>query len=135
MVIYKGKAHYKSWYTNLEDEDEATVFAISDKGWTNQVLGLEYLKQCFEPCTWFRVSPNEYRLLVVDGHNSHFSWNFQFYCVQHKIILFGIPPHTTHLLQPLDVGLFSPLQHYYSKEVDICARLGSSAIGKGNFMS
>ena len=134
MVIYKGKAYYKGWHTSLEGEDGGTVFAISDKGWTNQVLGLEYLQQCFEPSTWFRCGPGEYRLLIVDGHNSHFSWDFQWFYLQHNIVLFCIPPHTTHIVQPLDVGLFSPLQHYYSKEVDKCTRLGTGAIRKGNFM-
>ena len=47
MVIYKAKAYYSGWHTNLEDEDPGTVFALSDKGWTNQVLGVEYLKLLF----------------------------------------------------------------------------------------
>lgn len=40
------------------------------------------------------------------------------YCDQHKIMLMIFPPHSTHTLQPLDVGLFSPLAKYYSKELD-----------------
>ena len=30
---------------------------------------------------------------------------------KHKIHLFCLPAHTTHRLQPLDVGVFGPLQH------------------------
>jgi hypothetical protein len=37
---------------------------------------------------------------------------------QHSIILLILPPHTTHRLQPLDVGLFQPLSTYYSWELD-----------------
>jgi hypothetical protein len=46
--------------------------------------------------------------------------NLQFcdFCKAHDIVLFCLPAHTTHLLQPLDVGLFSPLQQYYGKFVD-----------------
>ena len=32
--------------------------------------------------------------------------------------LFCLPPHSTHLLQPLDVGLFGPLQHFYGIGID-----------------
>lgn len=44
-----------------------------------------------------------------------------------------LPPHTTHLTQPLDVGLFSPLQHYYSKAVDSFMRAGGLALGREDF--
>ena len=27
--------------------------------------------------------------------------------------MFVLPAHSSHLTQPLDVGLFGPLQHYY----------------------
>ena len=32
--------------------------------------------------------------------------------------LFCLPPHSTHLLQPHDVGLFGPLQHFYGIGLD-----------------
>src|SRR4030088_3286790 len=35
-----------------------------------------------------------------------------------RIILLILPPHTTHCLQPLDVGLFQPLLTAYSKALD-----------------
>ncbi|RPA98386.1 hypothetical protein L873DRAFT_1041108 [Choiromyces venosus 120613-1] len=33
-------------------------------------------------------------------------------------IPFCFPTHSSHLLQPLDVGLFSPQQYYYVTELD-----------------
>ena len=32
------------------------------------------------------------------------------YCINHKIILFLLPLHASHVLQPLDVGVFGPLK-------------------------
>ena len=32
----------------------------------------------------------------------------------------GIPPHTTHKLQQLDVSFFGPLQTFYRQECDSC---------------
>jgi DDE superfamily endonuclease len=37
---------------------------------------------------------------------------------QNRILLAFLPPHSTHRLQPLDVGLFSPLAHFYTQEID-----------------
>jgi hypothetical protein len=34
-----------------------------------------------------------------------------------KVILLCLPPHTTHLLQPLDIGLFAPLSVYYKNNI------------------
>jgi hypothetical protein len=35
---------------------------------------------------------------------------------KHNVVLFVLPPHTSHLTQPLDVGAFGPLKSMYSKE-------------------
>ena len=38
-----------------------------------------------------------------------------------KIILLYIPPHSSHLLQPLNVGYFSPLKSAYSDAILVLA--------------
>jgi hypothetical protein len=40
------------------------------------------------------------------------------YADANRILLAVLPPHSTHRLQPLDVGLFSPLTTYYSQQID-----------------
>lgn len=56
MLIYKGKAQYAQWHRYLEEEDKDTVFSFSPKGWTNQVLGVDYLTLLFDPYTRRRYS-------------------------------------------------------------------------------
>jgi hypothetical protein len=55
----------------------------------------------------------EYRILILDGHDSHITTKAIQYCIDNKIILLCLPPHTTHMLQPLDVGCFGPLAQVY----------------------
>jgi len=40
------------------------------------------------------------------------------YADANRILLVVLPPYLTYRLQPLDVGLFSPLAIYYSQQID-----------------
>jgi len=46
-----------------------------------------------------------------------------------------MPAHTSHLLQPLDVGCFSPLKTAYRREVTELARLSVYHVDKEEFLS
>jgi hypothetical protein len=52
-----------------------------------------------------------------DSHESHHSLEFQELCKENNIYTLCMPPHSSHLLQPLDVGCFLPLKRAYSREV------------------
>jgi hypothetical protein len=131
LYIYAGKAHLIGNH-DYEEEDSA-VFAISDNGWTNDNIGLLWLKDHFEIETR-PDDPNEYRLLILDGHSSHLTLEFLDYAQAHKIEILCFPGHSTHLLQPLDVGIFGPLGTYYSNEVDDWTRTHPyQSINKGDF--
>src|SRR4051812_37528704 len=63
-------------------------------------------------------SGNSRRLLLADGHSSHVNLRFINYCDENRIVLVVLPPHLTHRLQPLNVGIFSPLAHAYLQEIN-----------------
>jgi len=46
-----------------------------------------------------------------------------------------MPPHTSHLLQPLDVGVFGPLKRAYGKLVEDMMVGGNNHIDKADFLS
>ena len=50
-----------------------------------------------------------YWLLILDGHESHLNHDFKDYCLEIKILTLCMPAHSSHILQPLDVVCFSPL--------------------------
>ena len=47
-------------------------------------------------------------LLTLDGHGSHFTPDALKRAADEGIIIFCIPPNTTHRAQPLDVSFFGP---------------------------
>lgn len=99
---------------DYETRDNA-VFGISDSGWSNDKHGFQWLSIHFEPQT---KTPHHHQLLIIDRHLSHLSVKFLEFCLNYNIHLLSLPLHSTHILQPLDVGLFSPLKEYYTKLLD-----------------
>ena len=49
-------------------------------------------------------------LLILDGHRSHIGYEVRRLAQANGVHLLKLPPHTTHLLQPLDVGVFNHLK-------------------------
>ena len=76
----------------------------------------------------------KYRLLILDGHTSHVSLPFIEYCEEHNIIPLCLPPHSTHILQPLDVGIFSPLAKAYKSRIQQNSIHGTKRITNEQFL-
>ena len=57
-----------------------------------------------------------YRLVIVDGHDSDMNMELVGFCLASDIVAYGLPSHSTHLLQPLDVASLSRLQKSYGKQ-------------------
>ena len=74
-------------------------------------------------------------MLILDGHRSHLTLAFDQYCTEHQIVLLCIPPHSSHLLQPLDVSCFSILKRLYGHQIEQLIRLGVDHIDKEDFLS
>lgn len=110
-LIYGGEAFQNTWLEDVNANDEA-FFATSSKGWSNDDLGYKWLVQVFDRCT--KHLKHRRRLLIVDGHSSHVNMKFINRCDELRILLAVLPSHSTHRLQPLDVGLFSPLATHYT---------------------
>jgi hypothetical protein len=73
-------------------------------------------------------------MLIVDGHESHNTVVFHQYCKDNKIIPVCMPPHSSHLLQPLDVGCFAPLKQAYGDQVNKLVRTRITHITKLEFL-
>lgn len=55
-------------------------------------------------------------LILFDGHRSHTSLTLTDWAKRNNVILFVLPPHSSHLTQPLDVGVFGPFKSMYYTE-------------------
>jgi hypothetical protein len=130
MIIMQGKVHQSPWYTNLPQD---WVIAVSDNGWTTNELGVQWIKH-FNSHTEDRAK-GVYRLLIVDGHASHTTPEFESYCKANNIITLCMPAHSSHLLQPLDVSCFAVLKRAYGMAVSQWIRNGINHIDKEDFLA
>jgi hypothetical protein len=131
FIIFKGLNHLESWYQDRELPTD-WVITTSENGWTTNQIGLDWIKH-FDRHTASRAV-GKWRLLVLDGHETHHSVDFEDYCKANNIITLCMPPHSSHLLQPLDVGCFRPLKRAYGKEIEDLMRVGFTAISKEDFL-
>lgn len=112
---------------------QMNIISISKNGWTTDELRLEWLQKVFDPFTALRTI-GRYRLLILDGHSSHATAEFDKFCTERLIIPLYMPPHSSHLLQPLDVTCFAPLKRLYGQGIQKLIRNEIHFIGKKDFL-
>jgi hypothetical protein len=69
------------------------------------------------------------RMLILDGHGNRASVEFMWECNNYVDIIY-LPAHSSHVLQPFDLGTFSPLKSCYRKEIADLAYLDDAALVK-----
>jgi hypothetical protein len=75
------------------------------------------------------------RLLILNSYSSYLTAEFNLFCKENAIIYLYMPPHSSHLLQPLDVGVFRPLKQAYRKLVERIIMAGNNHVNKQDFLS
>ena len=88
LIIFKGKEHPDTWYKELPKD---WSIAVSPNGWTTDEIGRYWVEKVFNLHTKDRCV-GAYRLLVLDGHNSHSTAQFEHFCGENKIIPLYLPP-------------------------------------------
>lgn len=120
LIIFKGKTLSKCWLTNAPQH---WMFSYNTEGWTSIEHCKKWITENFEPST--REKANRHpRLLIFDGHDSHTMVDIVLPCIQNQIHLALLPPHTSHLTQPLDIGVFSSLKSHMTHELNRFIRTG-----------
>lgn len=129
-MIYKGETLNSKWVPPTAPLE--WLYTNSSSGWTSDTLGLEWLTNVFEPKKKPK-NPDLRRLLVIDGHGSHVTGDFIAKAIEYKIDLCVFPPHSSHILQPLDVGVFRSLKGALSFEIDRLSCLDPGRVSKAEW--
>ena len=104
FVIFKAKTLSPLW---MKNGVPGTAYACSANGWIDTELFHLWLSTHFLK---YAVSSRPL-LLVLDGYNTHYQPETVKFAKSNYIIMFCLPPHTTHVSQPLDTCVFRPLKN------------------------
>jgi hypothetical protein len=63
-----------------------------------------------------------WKILLLDGHESHRTDEFKLKAIENHILPFYFPSHLTHILQPLDVGIFRLWKHFHDLVIQAALR-------------
>lgn len=83
---------------------------FSQNGWINKEIYIQWLKFFVQS-----IPPARLVLLLQDSHVSHVSIELIEFTRENGVHLLCLPAHTTHILQPLDVGVFRSFKAHFSK--------------------
>ena len=132
MLIISG-VHILHKWCQENDLDEEVLIGTSETGYSNDDLAIDWLHHFIHHTRNKRIGA---RLpLIIDGFGSHATIPFFELATANNIILFRLPAHSTHLTQPLDVGVFQPYKHYHTEAVDHAVRMGDREFGKLEFLA
>ena len=90
---------------------------------------MEWLIRCFESEIRDKAA-EEYRLLIYDEYDSHIIDEWVAHCMDNNIILVILPPHSSHLTQSLDVGIFDSLKKHMAAKIEPIIHLSIVRIQK-----
>lgn len=71
----------------------------------------------------------------MDNHDAHITSEFLSYCDKYKILAIAFPPHTTHILQPLDGLPFMQYKRIHRRAINDQAHLGGYFYDKIDFLA
>ncbi|KAJ6240601.1 hypothetical protein M0813_03068 [Anaeramoeba flamelloides] len=134
-------------YKVFEDNDLHNFGMVhSPKGFITKELFYKWTRDVFIPEVeairlFYKFPKNKWALLVLDGHSSRADLRAIHLLQQHHIDCVVIPGHSSHVLQPLDVGIFKHFKTELKKQqrhkdknkefylvLDHCLNLATSAM-------
>ena len=105
FILYKGKHLYGSW---TQGGPAGSCFGVSSSGWMEEANFEKWFQLQFYPAVKHLTETGPV-VMFFDGHYSHLGIPLILKARSYGIHLFCLPPNTTHILQPLDIGVFGPL--------------------------
>lgn len=125
-----------TWDLQKQSTPDHLILGKSDTGWMKADIFYEHIVNALDD--W--LTDNSIRrpvLLFIDIHKSHMTMALSEACKNRQMILYALPPNTTHTLQPTDISvLFRPLKqewkstlrHWQSKPENV-----NCSVTKTNF--
>ena len=97
---------YQQW---MKGGPAGCRYGVSESGWMDGANFLSWFRKLFLPAVGHLTATGPV-YLFFDGHHSHITLELICTAQEANVKLFCLPPNCTHILQPLDVGVFGPVK-------------------------
>lgn len=104
LIVFKGKNVWDTWTSS--EAYPGTSYAATKNGWMEAEVFEAFFKKTFLPI----VQNQRPVLLIYDGHSTHVGLNLIEEARKQNITILKLPPHTSHILQPLDLAVMKPFK-------------------------
>lgn len=109
LFIFTGKRFLAGV---LDGSPPGSVAAFTESGYMRANIFKMYLTHFINS-----IAPKRPVLLMMDGHGSHIDLLSVEMCMENGILLYALPPNTTHLLQPAEIP-FKRFKAEFDKSAD-----------------
>ena len=113
FIVYKGKHLYTAW---TKGGAAGAMYAVSESGWMEKENYESWFEKMFLPAVKHLTESGPV-VLFFDGHHSHISINLIELSRSRNVHLVLLPSNTTHVLQPLDVGVYGPIKQAWKSSI------------------
>ena len=109
LIIFQGKQVQTTWRPSTAANHQCYPWIYAnEKGWMKSDIFSKWF------CEWesrtriiTKAGNLEPRLMIYDGHLSHLNYDTIKHARINNVTISKLPPHTTDLLQPLDVSVLN----------------------------
>ena len=126
LVIFSKNLPRSNYSEGIPDE---WSFVCTDSGYINSAIFLSWFQDCFVK----QMGRSRPVVVIMDNHTSHLSTELIDYAKSENIELLCLPVHSTHLLQPLDVGFYHMLKTNVSNMATSLGYTGLKTIPRHKF--
>ncbi|WAQ93423.1 hypothetical protein MAR_005894, partial [Mya arenaria] len=100
LIIFPGSHPHRHYHDGIPD---SCLFGVCESGFINTGLFHQWFIKIFlANCGSVRPV-----LLIMDNHDAHINLHTIKAAIENDVVLLGLPAHTTHILQPLDVKVIA----------------------------
>jgi hypothetical protein len=95
-----------------------SVFTANKSGWFNMKEFETFFEKVFLVWLEGRIPKEEVKVVIGDNLGSHVSLHVMELCRENNVRFIFLPANSTHLTQPLDVGVFAPMKKQWRVELN-----------------
>ncbi|CAN0295836.1 unnamed protein product, partial [Ectocarpus fasciculatus] len=113
-IIYKGQRLQADWVKGRNGPPNARL-AVTDSSFMQGTVFVNYIRDFHRQLLDRGLINGTPHVLVLDGHASHVTYEVIKLARDLNIVLYQIPSHSSHVVQPLDVGSFGSFKREITK--------------------